>query len=1348
MFKSIHIRILLITMIVTIPCVVMAASAKDTSIPPQLEIWKSWVLNGLDEQLCPTTYNNGGLYRCNWSSRLKLSAEPKQGTFEQQWLILAKGWVALPGSSEIWPLQVKVNGEDAPVMSRNNTPSIYLNPGEYRITGIFEWNEIPEMMKIPPSVGLVSLSINGRVTDFPILDKQGQLWLQKRSQSAKQEDTQEIAIYRLLNDQIPMEIITHLQLNISGQAREIRLSGVLLKGSVPMRLESPLPIRLGHGDLQIQARPGQWNIRISARFEEPAAKIGPVNAAFGDEIWSFQSQNHLRMVEIEGVTPIEPKQTDNPSDWKEFPAYVVKADSTLQFKEIRRGDPDPAPDRLNLQRTLWLDFDGQGFTIQDKISGTMSRQWYLAMNRPGLLGRVSVDGADQLITMYGDDKKAGVQLRRGQLELMADSRFEASSHTVPAIGWDHDVQSLSGRLKLPPGWRLLAAQGADAVPGTWFQQWTLLDFFMVLIIGLGASKLRDKRWGILALITMMLIYHEHGAPRFVWLNILAALGLLKVLPDGWARKLVRLWGISAVVVLIILSIPFMVHQIRWGIYPQLEKLGRYSGTDFFSLPKDAVKSDAPYVDRKYGSLKQEAMKPAAPMQNQMQENRYQRKQAIFANDPNALIQTGPGLPEWHWRTVDLRWNGPVDKSQMLRLWLLSPSMNLILAFIRVFLLALLIYGILDIRYWRETFKQKMSAATVMFLFVLHFAFCTLHFTPASAQDYPPPEILEELQQRLLEKPDCLPNCADCSAMELTASPESVQLILKIHAAVETAIPLPGNSESWMPEQVFINQIPVKGLSKDAEGGLWMLISKGVHNVSLVGRTGNKNEIQIPLPLKPKQSKFNAQGWDIQGIHPDGKTESSVQMTRLQKSGQDKSDAGSIVFPPFLHIERVLHLGLTWQVSTIVTRLTPIGTPVVVSVPLIDGESVTTSGIRVEKNQALINMDSKTAEAAWTSTLKMTPEIRLKSPESVPWTETWILDASPIWHCELSGIAVIHHQDSEGHWRPTWKPWSGEQVNIKISQPQGIAGQLTTIDSAHLTLVPGERFDKADLSLQLRTSRGGQHEIAMPENASLQFVKINDKSQPIRQEGKKVVIPLQPGNQKIELQWHQPGEASFFIKAPMVKIGEQAVNAKVTIQMPGNRWILWASGPVLGPAVLFWSYLFVVVIAAFGLGKISFTPLKTHHWLLLGLGLTQIHPLAALMIVGWFLALRLRKQNVPPDQWFKFNGTQLALAGWTLAAMIGFYVAIEAGLLGIPQMQISGNGSSDYQLIWTQDRIRSFMPQPMVFSLPLLVYRCLMLIWALWLATSLLQWLKWGWSCFSEGKLWKKMPPRKKEQVQE
>jgi hypothetical protein len=48
----------------------------------------------------------------------------------------------------------------------------------------------------------------------------------------------------------------------------------------------------------------------------------------------------------------------------------------------------------------------------------------------------------------------------------------------------------------------------------------------------------------------------------------------------------------------------------------------------------------------------------------------------------------------------------------------------------------------------------------------------------------------------------------------------------------------------------------------------------------------------------------------------------------------------------------------------------------------------------------------------------------------------------------------------------------------------------------------------------------------------------------------------------------------------------------------------------------------------------------------------------------------------------------------------------------------------------------------MISAPLWVYRVLMLVWALWLAYTLLDWLRWGWNCYAAGGLWR---PRKKKE---
>ena len=1320
-----------------------AASSEHIAVPADLSEWKSWVLHNEEKQLCPTNYNNGQIHVCYWPSAVELYIEPDGGSFKQKWLVFARGWVPIPGGKKLWPREIKLNGEKAPVVSRNNIPHIRLEKGEHEVTGKFQWVNTPEIIKIPPEAGILKLFIDGKKIDFPIMDKSGRLWLQKQAASKDQPDRLDVKIYRLVKDTIPMKVNNLIKINISGKAREIMLDGVFLENSVPMNLKSPIPARIGsRGELLIQARPGRWEISITTRFKKNIEQIGPVQGKFGLEIWTFQAENSLRMVKIESVPGVEPGRTDMPQNWKKFPAYLVKPGAEVIFNAIRRGDPEPAPDQLNINRTWWLDFNGKGFTILDHITGTMSSNWYLSMNHPEIPGRITVDGEDRLIIACGKNTKPGVEVRRGQLDLTAVSRLNEPAGSIPAVGWDHNFKSATGTLNLPPGWKLLHATGMDVLPGTWFQRWTLLDLFLVLIISIAVYKIRNPAWGGIALITMALIYHESGAPHMVWLSLLAAYALINVLPDGWFKKIAVLWYVLSIISLLVISIPFMVQQIKCGFYPQLERVGQVPGFSDRLETIDELAESEPY--QKAGALKsREKSYTGLSSKAMVVQDQAARKRLMLEHDPDALIQTGPGRPSWRWRSIGIRWNGPVEKNQSIRLWLLSPVTNLMLAILRVILLALFMVGVINIGYWRsKSFKGKYCKSAAI-------AACLLLFSvisDANTQNgcYPSPELLEELKERLLEQPDCLPYCADCTAMELRADPEHLTIVLNIAAACRTAIPLPVTLKSWNPEQILLDQKPVAALARDSEGLLWILVPKGVHIIVLAGKPGPDDIVRIPLPLTPHKVSLINQGWNIQGVDKNGNVESSIKLTRLKKNGHKISPAGESVIQPFFNIKRILRLGLTWQVDTTIKRLTPAGVPVIVSVPLIDGESVTTAGISVRDKRALINMGSNTKTIQWSSTLAISPEITLSAPQSVPWTESWILDASPIWHCDLSGIPIIHHQSESGVWRPEWSPWPGEKVTLKVSRPKAIPGRMVTIDKAALNLIPGRRFNKSELVLQIRSSKGGQHKIILPGEASLQLVKIGRDIQPVRQVGQEVTIPLKPGAQKIYYEWHQPAKSLILLKGPLVKTGDQAVNAGMTFKMPQNRWILWTHGPRLGPAVLFWSYIFIVVLFSFALGKITLTPLKTHQWLLLGLGLTQVPAFIAVMIVGWLLALGLRKKNFQHDNWFKFNLVQLLIACLTIAALSGLYMAIKNGLLGIPDMQIRGNHSNSFNLHWTQDRIGSTMPCPWVLSLPLIVYHILMLLWSLWLAFSLLKWLRWGWDCFSEGGLWQKMTFRRRK----
>lgn len=681
---------------------------------------------------------------------------------------------------------------------------------------------------------------------------------------------------------------------------------------------------------------------------------------------------------------------------------------------------------------------------------------------------------------------------------------------------------------------------------------------------------------------------------------------------------------------------------------------------------------------------------------------------------------------------------------------------------RVVLLVLLIVLVLDIKPLRQAGNQpgsrndqspdSMAAALLLMLVVSPW------FLPQTVKaenhfaGFPPPELLRQMEERLLKPPNCLPDCAESPSMDIAVSDESLKVLFQVHAAVDAAVPLPGSARSWMPDKVLLDDQPAEGLLRDKDGLLWVLVPSGVHTATLQGRPPSAGSIQLPLPLKPhRATKTSGAGWNIQGIHSDGQAEGGIQLTRQKKGESLDGNMREDLLPPFLLVQRELSLGLNWQVETTVRRVTPPGLPVVAAVPVISGESVTTAGIRVSEGKVLLNMDPSMTELKWTSTLEPRPGIQLKASSGdggVGWGETWVLDTSPIWHCELTGIPAIHHQDGAGHWKPQWQPWPGETVTIAVARPEAVPGQLITIDDARLELAQGERFGTATLALRIRSSQGGLHSITLPPEAQLDEVRIDGKTQPVRQQGRAVSVPIRPGAQTVSFAWHQGREGAFVLEGPVVTVGDagqHAVNASVVFRMEPNRWIFWVGGPPLGPAVLFWSYLAVVILAAVGLGRITWTPLKTHHWLLLGLGLTQVEPLVAIMIVGWLLVLGLRERYQIEQSPFCFDLTQLVLAVWTLAALAGLYFSIEKGLLGIPQMQIAGNGSSHYLMQWTQDRIGNTMPRPWVASLPMLVYRVLMLLWALWLALALLKWLTWGWHCFSNGGLWRKVPVRRREE---
>ena len=164
---------------------------------------------------------------------------------------------------------------------------------------------------------------------------------------------------------------------------------------------------------------------------------------------------------------------------------------------------------------------------------------------------------------------------------------------------------------------------------------------------------------------------------------------------------------------------------------------------------------------------------------------------------------------------------------------------------------------------------------------------------------------------------------------------------------------------------------------------------------------------------------------------------------------------------------------------------------------------------------------------------------------------------------------------------------------------------------------------------------------------------------------------------------------------------------------------------------FWGFFVLLVAVSMVLGRHRTTPLGMLGWLLLLLGVAPISLWGALAVVGWFFALawlpspqQLRRLGC--DEQAARSTMPFALGLWTLFAAIALYLTIQRSLLGYPDLLVGGNGSTPFELNWYQDRFQNQPDADWAISMSLTAYRTMMLAWSLWLAFSLLGWIRWGW----------------------
>lgn len=1323
-------------------------------MPPALHDWQGWVLHDVPQHDCPFLANQmpgDGSYQCAWAGRLTLDAVEDGGRFSLDVHVDAPGWVALPGDARNWPQQVSINKQAATVLQRADVPMLWLAPGDYQLSGSLPWTTRPARLRVPATIGLVALSVDGAAVAR--VERHGdQLTLGEAVAAQRAADALSLHVYRRLEDGLPAMLQTQLQINVTGSAREQLLGPVLPAGFVATALSGDLPARLENdGRLRVQLRPGQWAITLAARSVAPLNKVAlklPIAPWPRQEIWSYADDTGLRGTRVEGRA-IDAAQAGVPSDWSELPAYALDDNAGLAIEQGTRGDEGGQGDQLHMQRQIWLDFDGGGLSVADRLSGELRHHQRLDVAAPWQLQRAS-QGGEPLLISKGEDGRSGVELREQRLDLDAGLRLSTHHGAMPSSGWQLPLESIDATLHLPYGYRLLGATGVDRSPDSWIGQWSLLDLFVVALIALLAGRLLGWPWALLTAGYLALAQHESGAPLWTLAVALALALLLRALPEGRLRSSARIGALTVFALAALWTLPFAASQLQYALHPQLERASaeRIAQVNYIQPPAAVPPPPAPPA-------------PPSPVMAEMSSPALLARAAVSRNGASAALdavtvsatsiqnpdvrndidsrnvtQAGAGTPRWNQgNDYRLGWSGPVTARQSTRLVIAPAWLVRLLRVVMVGLLVVLLAKLVPLLLtplrgrWRGL---RGGGAVIATLLVIALLPAGVH-----AQNLPSQELLSQLRDRLTEAPKCAPACAALAQAQVQASGDTLDVALEAHVGAAVALPLPQADDALQLLDVGVDGHASAPLSRH-DDQLLLRLDRGVHRISLRYRIGTTDNASLRFALRPQRIAFSGQGWSLAGVD-DGRPlgdSIALQRTRTASDGEDLPPAQN--FPPYVRLTRSLQLGVDWTVENTVERIAPRDGGFSITLPLLPGEHPQGDGLLVKDGRISITFNANSREVSWTSRLDATTKLALQAPALGERAETWEIHAAPMWHVDAKGVPTSASDDGL-----LYQPLPGESLQLAFSKPVAIAGDSLAFDGVQVSSHAGERATETTLSLRARSTRGGEHAIDLPAGAELLDARRDGESINLAVRDGKLSLPLLPGEHDYTLRLREPRGVAARTRTPEFALHAPVANIDLDLQLPQDRWVLWTWGPTTGPAVLYWSQLVVLLFAAWLLARYAPTPLRFRHWLLLGLGFSAFAWSAYALVVVWLILLGLRARSAPPEQLgaVKFNLLQLGLVLLTLLALVVLIGAVPKGLLGLPDMHVAGNASSAWNLRWFADQSTNVLPGGGVLSVSLWIYKLAMLAWALWLANALIGWLRWAFDAWTRGGYWRKREPK-------
>ena len=1209
--------------------------------PRFVKEWTAWLLQAHPQKLCIDET------RCQWMGELTLQLAPDEASFTLKGRIDSRGWVSLLGNEGVWPINVSANGEHIPVIEKNGIPQVYLEAGEYLLSGTIIWNEIPNHINLPKDIAIISVSENGAMKDF-LLDEKHRLLLQANMKENLQD--YQITVLRKLSDGIPLALETRLIVRVSSKpqvinfgpmiASDIELHHIISTSTTWFDEQGNLMAQLPVGEHQLIIH-NSINAAVSTITLPETPSKWPAN-----EYWVFESNKTLRSIQLGNLSSIAPDQTPTPSEWKRLPTYRLES-RTISITEYRRGNPTPPPNSLHLTREIWPRLGGTGYLVQDSISGTMNQDWHFVASSALQPTKAEANGIP-LSIMKNDDGSTLVSNRNAQVNLQVEALV--SQDTLPLTGWNTPFDSIFFKLHLPPGWSILYSSAPQADSSH-------RNILVINIFLLGISLfVKRKKFDIteFSFQTVATICSSICAPltTFVWQLVYGIIQFFK--PNPLLSSLVSLiflLGISLETTYQPLAITTATFHEQKNVF-----IDTISEPEWEEEPQDARGWD------------QRAFSVAPEKKLNKAEFQYRA--------PSYIVQMGTGTPQWQGSLVNNRWPEGVIADENFSTILISKSERYLYFWFG--LSAALAF------FWLRNRKMQASISSAVLAGIIGGA-ALLNPIPAQAEEFPTPEIEKKLIERATLK-ECQENCSDISLMVLKISEEELRIELEAHAQTDTYITLPGPSNIWRPEAILLNGKKYSDLREREDGFIEARLSKGVWNIALIG--SSQEILQLQFQDIPHRTDFLSETWSVEGLENDGSIRQSILLQKQQAQNAQFQAA------PQIRLYRDFDLGVEWLVRNRLQRVGENQGPIRVNLPLLKGEKVISGRHSVIDDQLIIELAPEQNQVSWNSLLPESSELNLSSNAGPHFSEQWNIRCGTQFNCIPTGIVPLAHLNAQQDWLLNYTPLPSEELNVQIQRFTAAPGKTYRLDQVTLHHHLGQYQIQSTLSFEIIASQSGTLSLKLPEGAVLQSFLLNGEKFPFDAQ-KDIVIPYELGKQSISFSWTiANSDLSRSIFAPSLHETFSNVNIQLSQDaklLPVYASHFWWKPSHEGPILAIFSIFLAMILAKTPKSQYSFGV-----WLGLSFASLQL----GISFAFIWLALFWVQQSWKRDAWKYWFPVWIIIFG----LLFSYLILLSVGR-STPSLFLNNVQNHWYIDIWTED-----IPTIKVLMLPRWTLETALFLW--------------------------------------